>query len=88
MTELVGDVRRMLDEAAAKRSCSRLLLGVRALSAISECFGAGLDIAAWMRRGYLDYVVVCRDLGLCIELHPDRDDLMQRGTPVQFIMSS
>jgi len=25
----------------------------------------------------------CRDLGLAIELHPDRGDLMQRGTPQQ-----
>ena len=25
----------------------------------------------------------CRDLGLCVELHPDRGDLMQRGTPAQ-----
>jgi hypothetical protein len=25
----------------------------------------------------------CRDLGLAVELHPDRGDLMQRGTPQQ-----
>jgi hypothetical protein len=25
----------------------------------------------------------CRDLGLAVELHPDRGDLMQRGTPDQ-----
>jgi uroporphyrinogen decarboxylase len=25
----------------------------------------------------------CRDLGMCVQLHPDRGDLMQRGTPAQ-----
>lgn len=30
-----------------------------------------------------ELAAVCRDLGLCIELHPDRGDLMQRGTPDQ-----
>jgi len=25
----------------------------------------------------------CRDLGICVQLHPDRGDLMQRGTPEQ-----
>ena len=25
----------------------------------------------------------CRDLGICLELHPDRGELMQRGTPEQ-----
>jgi len=59
MTEFVGQVRRMLDEAAKKRSCGRLMLGVRVLSTINECFGAGLDVPAWIKRGYVDYVTVC-----------------------------
>ncbi len=25
----------------------------------------------------------CRDLGICVQLHPDRGDLMQRGSPAQ-----
>jgi hypothetical protein len=25
----------------------------------------------------------CRDLGISVQLHPDRGDLMQRGTPQQ-----
>lgn len=28
-----------------------------------------------------ELAAVCRDLELCIELHPDRGDLMQKGTP-------
>ena len=59
MTEFVGQVRRMLDEAANKRGCDRLMLGVRALSTINECFSAGLDVSAWIKRGYVDYVTVC-----------------------------
>lgn len=30
-----------------------------------------------------ELAAVCRDLQLCIELHPGRGDLMQRGTPAQ-----
>ena len=59
MTEFVGQIHRMLDEAAKKRGCGRLMLGVRVLSTINECFGAGLDVSAWIKRGYVDYVTVC-----------------------------
>lgn len=30
-----------------------------------------------------ELIRVCRDLELCVELHPDRGELMQRGTPQQ-----
>ena len=59
MTEFVGQVRAMLDQAAAKRGCDRLLLGVRVLSTVEESLGAGLDTGAWMQRGYVDYLTVC-----------------------------
>jgi hypothetical protein len=33
------------------------------------------------RQGLAELHAQCRDLGLAVELHPDRGDLMQRGTP-------
>ena len=58
MTQFVGAVRRTLDDAARRRGTGRLLLGARVLSTMDECLATGLDVAAWMRRGDVDYVVV------------------------------
>ncbi|MAE67708.1 MAG: hypothetical protein CMJ18_25925 [Phycisphaeraceae bacterium] len=57
MTDFVGQVRRILDEAARRRGVGRLLLGARVLSTVDECLGSGLDVGAWIRRGYMDYVI-------------------------------
>ena len=57
MTDYVGQVRAILDAAAAQRGCARLILGARVPSTIHECFLAGCDVAAWIRRGYMDYVI-------------------------------
>ena len=58
MTDFVGQVRAILDETARKRGTGRLILGARVLSTIDECFLAGCDVAAWISRGYMDYVIV------------------------------
>jgi hypothetical protein len=45
----------------------------------------GVDVI-WPQLSAYDLpelVRACRDLELCVELHPDRGDLMQRGTPGQ-----
>ncbi|HJN14963.1 MAG TPA: hypothetical protein QGH10_05725, partial [Armatimonadota bacterium] len=57
MTEYVGQVRAILDAAAGKRACGKLVLGARVPSTIHECFLAGCDVAAWIRRGHVDYVI-------------------------------
>jgi len=57
MTEFVGRIHAMLNEVADARGKDHLILGVRALSTIDESLGAGLDVAAWMKRGYLDYAI-------------------------------
>ncbi|MAE64399.1 MAG: hypothetical protein CMJ18_09015 [Phycisphaeraceae bacterium] len=59
MTDFVGQIRAMLDAAAQRRGRGRLLLGARVMSTIEESFGAGLDVGAWMQRGWLDYVIPC-----------------------------
>ena len=57
MTGFVGAIRRMLDDAARKRGVDRLVLGARVASTIDENLLLGCDVTAWIKRGYLDYVV-------------------------------
>lgn len=58
MTELVGQIRKMLDAAADRRGCKRLVLGVRVPESIHACWLAGVDIETWVTRGWIDYVVI------------------------------
>lgn len=58
MTEFVGRIREMLDTAAEKRNRGRLTLGVRVPESIDACWLAGIDIESWVRRGWIDYVVI------------------------------
>jgi hypothetical protein len=48
----------MLDSAANKRGCKRLTLGVRVPESIQACWLAGVDIETWVRRGWIDFVVI------------------------------
>ncbi|MBI4623444.1 MAG: hypothetical protein HY736_09545 [Verrucomicrobia bacterium] len=57
MTEFIGQVRAMLDEAARGRGRKHLVLGVRVPEGIRECWLAGLDPETWVRRGWIDYLV-------------------------------
>ena len=57
MTAFVGAIRAMLDDAARARGVGRLVLGARVASTIDENLLLGCDVTAWIRRGYLDYVV-------------------------------
>ena len=65
MTEYVGEVRRMLDAAAKKRGLpdarsqpERLTLGVRVPESLHACWLAGVDIETWVKKGWIDYVVI------------------------------
>jgi len=65
MTEYIGRVRGMLDEAAEKRGLvdarrepRRLMLGVRVPESLHACWLAGVDIETWVKRGWIDYVVI------------------------------
>ena len=57
MTDFVGVIRGMLDDAARMRGVGRLVLGARVASTIDENLLLGCDVIAWIKRGYLDYVV-------------------------------
>ena len=58
MTRFVGQVHAMLAAAAKKRGRDRLTLGVRVPESISACWLAGVDIETWVKRGWIDYVVI------------------------------
>ena len=58
MTEYVGEIRRMLDAAAEARGQKRLMLGVRVPESVHACWLAGVDIEAWVKEGWIDYVVI------------------------------
>lgn len=58
MTAFVGQIREMLDTAAKKRGRGRLTLGVRVPESIAACWLAGVDIETWVRRGWIEYVVI------------------------------
>ena len=58
MTEFVGQVRKMLDATAKKRGGKRLTLGVRVPESVEACRLAGVDIETWVKRGWIDFVVI------------------------------
>lgn len=58
MTDYIGEIRSMLDDAARKRERRRMTLGVRVPESIDACWLAGVDVETWVRRGWIDYVVV------------------------------
>ena len=58
MTSYLGQIREMLEVAARKRGRKRLTLGVRVPESIDACWLAGVDLETWVRRGWIDYVVI------------------------------
>jgi len=55
MTDFVREVRGILDERGTSGG-GRLLLGARVFSTLEENLAMGLDVAAWVREGLLDYL--------------------------------
>ena len=58
MTEFIGQIRQILDDAAAARGSARLPLAMRVPSTVAECLAGGLDPAAWLANGCMDYLIV------------------------------
>ena len=58
MTTYMAEIHAMLAAAARKRGRDRLTLGVRIPESIDACWLAGIDIAAWVKQGWIDYVVI------------------------------
>ena len=57
LSEFTRKTRRQLDEAARRRGCGRLVLGVRVPQSLEECEYLGFDLATWIREGLVDFVV-------------------------------
>jgi len=58
LTEYVGQVQKMLQEAARTRGRRSLTLGVRVPESLAACWLAGVDIETWVKQGWVDYVVI------------------------------
>ncbi|MFP6764502.1 MAG: family 10 glycosylhydrolase, partial [Planctomycetaceae bacterium] len=58
MTGFVRQVRDSLEVAARRRGRDRLTLGIRVPESIAACWLAGVDVETWVRRGWIDYVVI------------------------------
>jgi len=58
MTTYIGRIREMLDAAAEQRGRGRLTLGARVPESPHACWLAGLDVRAWVERGWVDYLVL------------------------------
>jgi len=59
MTELVGSVRKILDEAGRRRS-HYIALSVQVPETLNDCRSLGLDLEGWVRNGLIDEIVAGR----------------------------
>ena len=57
LTDFVDKTRKLLTKASQRRKCGRLVLGVRVPQTLRECHYLGFDVATWVRKGLIDYVV-------------------------------
>jgi hypothetical protein len=57
LTDFTRRTRTLLDAAAERRGCGRLLFGVRVPQNISECEYLGFDLSTWIQEGLVDFVV-------------------------------
>ncbi len=59
MTDFVGQVRQMLDDAGKDKGPKRLTLGVQVQESLHLNHLCGLDPRSWVERGWLDYLIQC-----------------------------
>ena len=59
MTRYVERIRRMMDNSGRKRkNGKRLTLGVRIPESLHTCWLAWVDIETWVKKGWIDFVVI------------------------------
>ena len=58
LTSYLGEIRQTMDAAAKHRKRGRLTLGVRVPESVEACWLAGVDIEAWVNKGWTDYIVL------------------------------
>jgi hypothetical protein len=79
LTQYVGQVRNMLDAAARKKG-RRLPLAVQVLAHPNECIRYGQDVSSWMRKGYVDYVLLSQSNNIDCNLPVDLWVKLAKGT--------
>ena len=80
LTEFTRQTRQQLDEAAERRGCDRLELGVRVPQLIGECEHLGFDIATWIKEGLVDYVVPSDFMHIDMNMKTDDFVKLAEGT--------
>jgi len=79
LTAYIGEVRGMLDEVGKKKG-RRLPLAVQVLARPNDGLRFGHDVQAWIRKGYVDYVLPSRMYANDCNLPVDQWVEMTRGT--------
>ena len=74
LTDFMVRLRKLMDEAARRRSSDPLLLGVRVPQTIEECRILGFDLEGWARGG-VDYI--CPADFHCIDFNIQVDDFVR-----------
>ena len=80
LTEFTRQTRQQLDEAAERRGCDRLELGVRVPQSIEECDYLGFDVATWIKEGLVDYVVPSDFMHIDMNMKTDDFVKLAEGT--------
>ena len=80
LTEFTRKTRQQLDDAAERRGCERLELGVRVPQSIEECDYLGFDVATWIKEGLVDFVVPSDFMHIDMNMKTDDFVNLAKGT--------
>jgi hypothetical protein len=58
LTSYMGELQEVMQAAARRRGRDSLTLGIRVPESLAACWLAGMDVQAWVRRGWIDYLVI------------------------------
>ena len=84
MTELLGEIRRALDEKG-ERVGRRLSLSVRVPRSLDEALAQGMDVRSWLSKGLLDILIVGYQPGNKHRLPVEEYVEAARGTRTQIV---
>ncbi len=84
LTELLGEIRRSLDEKG-ERVGRRLSLSVRVPGSLDEALAQGMDVRSWLSKGLLDILIVGYQPGNKHRLPVEEYVEAARGTRTQIV---
>jgi hypothetical protein len=58
LTSYMGELHQVMQAAARTRGRDSLTLGIRVPESLAACWLAGVDVQTWVRRGWIDYLVI------------------------------